>query len=46
MECFFDGSRTKAANGRHWLTLAGLVAGDLCCNRFNKDWRAEVLQKT
>ena len=45
MKCFFDSSRTKLTAGPSWLTLAGLVAGDSLWNRFNKEWKAEVLQK-
>jgi hypothetical protein len=45
MKCFFDSSRTKLADGPSWLTLAGFVAGDWLWNRFNNEWKAEVLQK-
>lgn len=45
MKCFLDGSCAKWADGQSWLTLAGFVAGDSFWDRFNKEWKVEVLQK-
>jgi hypothetical protein len=45
MKCFFDGSNPDSSDGRPWLTLAGLVAGESFWDRFNNGWRVEVLQK-
>jgi hypothetical protein len=45
MKCFFDGSRTKGADGHLWLTLAGHVASDAFWTDFSHGWKSEVLEK-
>jgi Protein of unknown function (DUF3800) len=45
MKCFFDSSRAKLDGGHSRLILAGFMAGDLFWNRFDTEWRNEVLQK-